>query len=170
MIKDVAPEYAPTIPQASSYWWLNLDMVESYSGRVIEKVMASMDEIGTSTAPFDQTMVLYSKLRPYLNKVVIPDDYGYATTELVGLQPKQDIIRKEFLFNLLRGEEFVSYADGISAGGHMPRMPMKQLREFPCILPPVDLQDKFIELYRQSDKSKNVAFLATHNKNKCLII
>ena len=154
MIKDVAPEHTPSIPKEEKYWWLNLDMIETFSGNVIEKVMAPIEEIGTSTSAFDTTMILYSKLRPYLNKVVIPDDYGYATTELVGLKPQEDVLRKEFLFNLLRGDEFVTYANSISAGGHMPRMPMKQLREFRCILPPVELQDEFIELYKQSDKSK----------------
>ena len=34
---------------------------------------------------FTSKYVLYSKLRPYLNKVVVPDDDGYATTELIPL-------------------------------------------------------------------------------------
>lgn len=155
-LKDVAPEYTPKLPEEEKYWWLNLDMIESNTGWLIEKVMAKPDEIGNSTSAFDNTMVLYSKLRPYLNKVIVPEGYGYATTELVGMKPDEEIIDKYFLFNLLRGDDFLKYANDLSAGGQMPRMPMKELRSFECILPPMDLQKQFVEMYRQSDKSKYI--------------
>ena len=153
-LKKVAPEHTPQIPSIDKYWWLNLDMIESYSGIVIEKVYAERSEIGSSTSTFDDTMVLYSKLRPYLNKVVVPEDFGYATTELVGLKPDSSVLNKYFLFNLLRGDDFVSYANGISGGAQMPRMPVKALREFECILPPMELQEQFVALSEQTDKSK----------------
>ena len=153
-LKEVAPEYSPTLPEADLYWWLNLDMIETYSGRLLEKVMATPEEIGNSTSTFDESMVLYSKLRPYLNKVFVPDDRGYATTELVGMKPDSKILNKYFLFNLLRGDQFVAYANGLSSGGQMPRIPMKALRDFKCILPPIDLQEQFVEVSKQSDKSK----------------
>ena len=153
-LRIVAPEVRPEVPQQDTYWWLNLDMIETYSGNVIEKVWESIDNIGNSTGTFDSTMVLYSKLRPYLNKVVVPDGYGYATTELVGLKPDERMLNKYFLFNLLRGDQFVAYANGLSAGGQMPRMSMKALRAFECILPPLELQLKFVDFAGQSDKSK----------------
>ena len=153
-LSEVAPEYTPVIPQQDQYWLLNLDMIESYSGQLIERVRSTVEDMGPSTSTFDSSMVLYSKLRPYLNKVIVPDEYGYATTELVGMKPNELVLNKYFLFNLLRGDDFVSYANGISAGGHMPRMPMKQLREFPCILPPMALQMEFVKFSEQSDKSK----------------
>lgn len=155
-LKVVAPEYTPQIPEEEKYWWLNLDMIESNTGWLIEKVMAKPDEIGNSTSTFDNTMVLYSKLRPYLNKVIVPESYGYATTELVGMKPDEEILDKYFLFNLLRGDDFLRYANGLSAGGQMPRMPMKELRNFECILPPMDMQKQFVEIYKQSDKSKYI--------------
>jgi len=33
-------------------------------------------------------------------------------------------------------------------------MPVKALREFECILPPMELQEQFVALSEQSDKSK----------------
>ncbi len=155
-LSEVAPEFNPTIPNDDEYWWLNLDMIESYSGYITDKVMVTFDKIGNSTSPFDNTMVLYSKLRPYLNKVVIPDGYGYATTELVGMKPDEKVLKKRFLFNIFRSNAFMTYANSISAGGQMPRMPMKQLREFRCILPPLELQEQFILFDEQADKSKFV--------------
>ena len=169
-LKDVAPEYSPKLPDDGEFWWLNLDMIESNTGWLIEKVMAKPEEIGTSTSTFDNTMVLYSKLRPYLNKVIVPDGYGYATTELVGMKPDETRLNKYFLFNLLRGDDFLKYANGLSAGGQMPRMPMKELRAFECILPPMDKQETFVELYKQSDKSKFDGLMTSNlNLPNCFI-
>ena len=153
-IKEVAPETNADIPEDNEYWWLNLDMIESYSGRLLDRVIEKADAIGNSTHPFDDSMVLYSKLRPYLNKVFVPDIYGYATTELVALKPNPSELNKYFLFNLLRGDCFVNFANKSSSGAQMPRMQMKVLREFQCILPPMDLQKKFVEISKQADKSK----------------
>ena len=36
-LKEVAPEYNPVIPDDDEYWWLNLDMIESNTGWLIEK-------------------------------------------------------------------------------------------------------------------------------------
>ena len=153
-IKDIAPESNACIPEENEYWWLNLDMIESYSGMLVDKVIEKADAIGNSTHAFDSSMVLYSKLRPYLNKTIVPDGYGYATTELVCLKPNPVELNKYFLFNLLRGDCFLDFATKCSSGAQMPRMPMRMLREFPCILPPMELQNKFVEFSEQSDKSK----------------
>lgn len=153
-LKDVAPEVSPALPVEEKYWWLNLDMIETYSGAIINKIYATTEEIGNSTSTFDNTMVLYSKLRPYLNKVVVPDGYGYATTELVGMRPNIKVLNKYFLFNILRGDDFVDYANGISGGSQMPRMPIKNLRTFQCILPPMELQEEFVSFSAMCDRSK----------------
>lgn len=152
-LSEVAPESPSTNKATGLVWVLNLDMVESQSGRVIEKVYDNVENLN-SVAPFDDGNVLFSKLRPYLNKVVIPNGKGYATTELVPLRPNTTFVRKEFLACLLRSNDFVNYADAIATGTKMPRMPMTALRDFKCIIPPADLQDEFIKVSQQADKSK----------------
>ena len=89
-------------------WLLNLDMVESQTGRILDYLIVSKSEIGNSTCAFDTSNVLYSKLRPYLNKVVIPDRCGFATSELVPLQPVKEKINREYLAFMLRSDEFVN--------------------------------------------------------------
>lgn len=152
-IKDVAPE-APSKKQLSGkVWLLNLDMVESNTGKVIEKVYENVEN-ALSVQPFDEGNVLFSKLRPYLNKVVIPNEVGLATTELVPLRPDSSKLHKVFLSHLLRGDQFVNYANDIAGGTKMPRMPLSELRNFECILPPMDKQMQFVSMVEQADKSK----------------
>ena len=150
---QVAPESPSNTKMKGRVWVLNLDMIESNSGCIINKVFEDSDDLN-SVAAFDEGNVLFSKLRPYLNKVTIPDGKGYATTELVPLRPHTDELRQHFLSFLLRTDEFVKYADGIATGTKMPRMPMTALREFKCILPPTELQDLFCGISKQADKSK----------------
>lgn len=87
-IMEVAPEQPSKKQMPGKVWLLNLDMIESNTGKVIEKVYEISDNT-LSVQPFDEDNVLFSKLRPYLNKVVVPDEYGLATTELVPLRPMQ---------------------------------------------------------------------------------
>lgn len=152
-MKEVAPEEPSIDKQVGKVWVLNLDMIESNSGKVIEKVY--VDEASLlSVSPFDEGNVLYSKLRPYLNKVVIPNGKGYATTELVPLRPNRDRLNLTFFSHLLRGDDFVTYANSISTGTKMPRMPLNDLRKFPCILPPIEKQKEFERMANQADKSE----------------
>ena len=125
------------------YWLLNLDMVESNTGIIIEKLMLPMEEIGNSTTTFNNEYVLYSKLRPYLNKVVLPTDEGYCTSELVPLLPDKKCLSREYLCYLLRSNTFVEFISNKVAGAKMPRVSMQDFREFTLPLPPLSLQQSF---------------------------
>ena len=136
------------------YWLLNLDMIESNTGNIIDKEYVLEDEIGQSTSAFSSEYVLYSKLRPYLNKVVVPDGTGFATTELVTLLPKKNYITQVFLSYLLRGNEFLDHISSKVSGTKMPRVTMSEFWNFEVILPPIELQEQFAAFVRQTDKSK----------------
>lgn len=137
-----------------SVWLLNLDMVESQTGRIINYNIVSKDEIGGSVCTFDENNVLYSKLRPYLNKVVVPDGKGYATSELVPLRPDPKIINRIYLAYLLRSNEFVEMIKEKVAGAKMPRVSMSDFREFNIPVPPLELQNQFASFVQEIDKSR----------------
>ena len=138
---------------AGKYWILNLDMIESNTGKIIEKVYQPLNEIGNSTISFDKECVLYSKLRPYLNKVAIPDTTGYATSELISMKTGNEI-NKYYLAYLLRNESFVTYINSKTAGAKMPRASMDHLRDFPLMIPEIAMQNKFASFVELIDKSK----------------
>lgn len=156
---EVAPqqEYKGDVPCIDGkYWLLNLDMVAPNTGEIIEQCYFDYEEIGNSTIKFNSDNVLYSKLRPYLNKVVIPKEIGYATSELVPLCPKKGVLERVFLSSLLRSSEFVAYIRGKVAGAKMPRVAMSEFREFKVILPPLTLQQEFAEKIEAIEKQKEL--------------
>ncbi len=133
-------------------WLLNLDMIESNTGKIIKYVFENESDIANSTIKFNDNCVLYSKLRPYLNKVVVPLKSGYATSEIISMQTEK--ISKYFLFNLLRMKSFVDFANGTAYGAKMPRASVDRIKNFDLILPPIDLQNKFEKFVLHVDKLK----------------
>jgi len=151
-------EVAPVVNYKGEFdenvWLLNLDMVEAQTGKILDYLIVTEDEVGNSTCTFDTSNVLYSKLRPYLNKVVMPDRCGYATSELVPLQPVSTKINREYLAFMLRSDEFVNMINEKVAGAKMPRVSMGDFRKFSVPVPPMDLQEQFADFVKQVDKSK----------------
>lgn len=103
-------------------WLLNLEMIEQQTGRIISRHYVEHDELLGSIVQFSADNVLYSKLRPNLNKVVLPDCDGYATSELVPLKPNSAILCREYLAAYLRSDSFVAWAVSKTTGAKMPRL------------------------------------------------
>lgn len=151
---EVAPSKAlknPVVLDDDNVWQLNLDMVESGSGRVLNKIKAPLSEAGSSTHWFDSRHVLYSKLRPYLNKVVLPDEQGLATTELVPMLPDPEVLDRRYLVHYLRSKQFVSWISDQVAGAKMPRVSMKVFWEHEIPLPPLDEQKRIAAILDKAD-------------------
>jgi type I restriction enzyme S subunit len=91
-------------------WLLTLDQIESHTGFILKKRVVPSRQVGNSTFPFDSGNVLYSKLRPYLNKVLWPSEPGIATTELIPLRPHPDILDCAYLTYYLRSNHFLPFA------------------------------------------------------------
>ena len=158
-LKDVAPNkvYKGEVPSVNDkYWLLNLDMISSNTGEIIQKCYFDLEEIGNSTIAFNADNVLYSKLRPYLNKVVVPNEIGYATSELIPLCPNGDVLDRTFFALLLRSSIFVEYISNKVAGAKMPRVSMGDFWIFPIILPSLTLQQQFAEKIESIEKQKEL--------------
>ncbi|EHR40709.1 restriction endonuclease subunit S [Alishewanella jeotgali] len=145
---------APVLPlkkkvaEHENVWLINLDAIEAQSGKIIHKLIVPYAEVGSSTNHFNETHVLYSKLRPYLNKVVIPNSEGMATSELLTLLPSPKKITREFLATYLRSNAFVSWANTKVAGAKMPRLSTVELKKHQIFVPPLQLQQEFSQKFR----------------------
>ncbi|MGB0466907.1 MAG: restriction endonuclease subunit S [Pontibacterium sp.] len=153
-LADVSPAKAlkkKVVDASEITWHLNLDQVESQTGRVITEEIASVSEAGNSTHWFDERHVLYSKLRPYLNKVVVPEKEGVATTELVPMLPDPERLDRMYLAHYLRSNQFVNWVSAQVAGAKMPRVSMKVFWEHEIPLPPLDEQKRIAAILDKAD-------------------
>lgn len=152
---DIAPIEQGYVEKAESYWLLNLDKIESNTGKITEYNYVTQNQLKGAIISFDTSNVLYSKLRPYLNKVVVPKMPGYATSELLPLRPNKEIIDKTFLAYFLRSPHFVRHINEKSSGAKMPRAKTKDLlmTKVPC--PEIDAQKKIVKKFSRLEKVIN---------------
>ena len=139
---DIAPVCQGMVADSNQCWLLNLDVVESNTGKILEYVYVDHSQIGASTVSFDKMNVLYSKLRPYLNKVVLPDRAGYATSEMLPLRPNEQVITREYLTYFLRSPHFVKYINGKTSGAKMPRANIADLKAVEIECPSIMEQNR----------------------------
>jgi type I restriction enzyme, S subunit len=132
-------------------WCLNLDQIESHSGKVLSKLKVKASDVGPSTYAFEKGTVLYCKLRPYLNKVVVADADGMATTELVPLRCDSSKVLPDYLAHFLRSPAFLAFATNVVAGAKMPRMVMSEFWAYPVPLPPLEEQRRIAAILDQAE-------------------
>ena len=139
---DIAPVCQGMVADSNQCWLLNLDVVESNTGKILEYVYVDHSQIGASTVSFDKMNVLYSKLRPYLNKVVLPDRAGYATSEMLPFRTNEQVITREYLTYFLRSPHFVKYINGKTSGAKMPRANIADLKAVEIECPSIMEQNR----------------------------
>lgn len=126
-------------------WLLNLDMVQQQTGKILAYNYVTANELCGSIIGFDNNVVLYSKLRPNLNKVVLPDKCGFCTSELLPLLPDSKQLNREYLAWFLRSDSFVNWAVTKTAGAKMPRLGTKELLSKEIPLPDLPTQQRIAD-------------------------
>ncbi len=107
--------------------YLGLEHLES--GRLLPAGFGGADEVGSQKAAFKPGDVLYGKLRPYLDKAVLADREGIATTELLVLRPKPEV-SPEYLACVLHSPAFIDFAMQGVTGAQHPRTSWAHIRTF----------------------------------------
>jgi type I restriction enzyme S subunit len=122
--------------------------IESKTGAFVELKTAREEGLISGKFLFDESMVLYSKIRPYLMKVARPDFNGLCSADMYPLAPLPGAISRDFLFYLLLSKPFTDYAIQGSARAGMPKVNREHLFEFRVWLPSMEEQN---ELGRKLD-------------------
>ena len=125
----------------SSAWLLDLQDIEKDTGRLLNRVRMSERQPKSTKSRFSTGDVLYGKLRPYLNKVLVADEMGYSTTEIVALRPYLQL-SSEYCALALRRPDFVDYVTRLGQGTKMPRLRTKDAAVAPFPLPPLAEQKR----------------------------
>ena len=126
---------------ADDDWILDLEDIEKDTGTIIRRVTKAERDSASSKRPFVSGQLLYSKLRPYLNKVLIAPDDGYCTSEILPIH-LYGSCESEFVMTYLRSPYFLQYANHCSYGVKMPRLGTNDGRKAFIALPPVAEQHR----------------------------
>lgn len=142
-------------------WLLELEDIEVGGMLLAKKRYSIRKSVGEKTV-FKKGQILYSKLRPYLKKVLIADEDGVSTPELISFEVMGGIDARYITYCLVN-----SYVDKVinkrSYGIKMPRVDVCFMVNLPIPLPPINEQKRIVakvdEAFKLLDKIDTL-----HNK------
>ena len=147
-----------TVDIDDSAWILDLEDIEKDTGIVLQKVRKAKRNSISTKHLFHKGQVLYSKLRPYLNKVVLADEDGYCTSEILPLEFQENIIPQYARYYLM-SPTFLQYTNKCSYGVKMPRLGTVDGKKAIITLPPLAEQKRIVEaietIFAQLDEITN---------------
>ncbi len=136
-------------------WVLDLEDIEKDTSKLLRKCRYSDRKSLSDKNLFKAGDVLYGKLRPYLNKVLVADEDGVCTTEILPIRCYGPYV-SEYFKHALMSPYFLKYTASISYGMKMPRLGTEGGRDALFPLPPVEEQrqiaDKVNELMLLCDR------------------
>ncbi len=127
-----------------SDWVLELEDIEKGSGKLLNRISKRERTPNGIRHRFQEGQVLYSKLRTYLNKVLIADKSGFCTTEIIPMTPIEGLL-PEYLNIYLRSPYFLDYSNSCGYGVKMPRLGTQEARKAIIPIPPLNEQRRIIE-------------------------
>ena len=125
-------------------WVLELEDIESNTGTINKYVYTPLRKPKSSKNIFNKNDILYSKLRPYLNKVLIANSKGFCSSEIVPIQPNA-FINSLYTVLFFKNPFFLNYANRCSYGVKMPRLGTTDAKLALFPLPPLKEQERIVK-------------------------
>ncbi|SDC91559.1 restriction endonuclease subunit S [Halanaerobium congolense] len=170
-IKDVV-EYSsdslkPIDYPNKEFNYLGLKNIESNSGQIIDLEKTKGKDIKSRKREFNGTNILYGKLRPYLNKVAVPDFNGVCSTDILVLKAKK-IVLKEYVYYYLLSKYVVDKTTELMSGTNLPRIRKNDFMNLQIPIPPLTKQKEIINKLNQINNSVNFIIKQQGNRDSLL--
>ena len=122
----------------SQLWGLDLEDIEK-GGRLLNiKTVGERKAIGDKTI-FNRGDILYSKLRPYLLKILVAPEGGICTPEIIPFTCYGNIC-KDYIVSFLKSPYIDDYINSATFGVKMPRVSTGTMTSLLVPLPPLSEQ------------------------------
>jgi type I restriction enzyme, S subunit len=144
VLKPSAERVEPWEQQGAPY--LSLEHVESHTNRIVGRGRGA--DVRSLKSVFRAGDVLYGKLRPYLNKVAVPDFDGICSTDFIVFRPT-GYLDPYFLAYFLSRREVFEHANHHASGAQLPRIGLEELGTLQVPLPPRAEQERIAAALRQ---------------------
>ena len=133
---------------------IGIDSIEKNTGKLIGYRTVREDQISSGKYLFTKKHIIYSKIRPNLNKVALPDFMGVCSADAYPILTVEEKMNRIFLAHVLRSDYFLNFILSFSSRTNLPKVNKSQISKFKCPLPPLSLQNKFADFVAQVDKSQ----------------
>ena len=124
-------------------WGLDLEDIEKGGRLLDQKTVGERKAVGDKTI-FDSGDILYSKLRPYLLKILVAPDCGICTPEIVPFKVFGNIV-PDYIVAFLKCPYVNTIINSVTYGVKMPRVGTKTMTELLVPIPPLSEQKRIIK-------------------------
>ena len=139
----------------ADYPHVGIDSIEKGTGALKGYRTVREDGVISGKYIFTPQHIIYSKIRPNLNKVALPDFDGLCSADAYPILPNRNNCDRVFLATVLRSEYFLKYILQFSSRTNLPKVNRKEIVGFCMPLPPIELQQQFAAFAAQADQSKS---------------
>lgn len=135
--------------------------IEPNTGRILELVTVEQDKVKSNKHRFYPGQIIYSKIRPYLNKVCAVDFEGVCSADMY---PVKANINREYLLYVMLSDMFVYWTSQQQGRVVLPKINQKALNEIPVPVPPNEEQNEIArivsELWAKADAVEKQYYIA----------
>jgi type I restriction enzyme S subunit len=128
-------QVAPTQPPYSGFPQIGSENIESNTGKLVNVKSAGEKGVISGNYIFDENDVLYSKIRPALNKAAAPDFKGICSADIYPIRPANDGLLRSYLLYLLLSDKFLEHAIRSSDRGKIPKINREDLLGYVDAIP-----------------------------------
>ena len=137
-----------------NYPHIGIDSIEKETGKLIGYRTIAEDGVISGKYLFTSAHIIYSKIRPNLNKVAMPDFEGLCSADAYPILVKKDVCNREYFGYILRSKYFLDYVLAFSNRTNLPKVNKNQVEGFTLPLPPIEFQNQFADFVHKVNKSK----------------
>lgn len=138
----------------ADYPHIGIDSIEKETGALTGYRTVAEDGVISGKYLFTPKHIIYSKIRPNLNKVALPNFNGLCSADAYPILPIEGKCNRIFLAYDMRSQFFLDYILQFCNRTNLPKVNRKEVSGFETPLPPIELQNKFATFVEQTDKSK----------------
>ncbi|EAI9046221.1 restriction endonuclease subunit S [Campylobacter jejuni] len=125
-------------------WILELEDIEKESGVLLQKVLFQDRQSKSNKIKFNKGDILFGTLRPYLKKVIIANDNGACSSEIMPFSTGNSIAN-HFIYYYLFANFLHDRISSLTYGARMPRLGTKDGKSLQIPLPPLKEQEQIAE-------------------------
>lgn len=119
--------------------YIGLADIDQHTGKILNKGTSS--ETKSTKSVFHKGDLLYGRLRPYLNKVAVPDFDGVCSTDIL-VFPQNEQFNSNYLQQVLLSHDFVDYATKNMSGVQHPRIKYDEISKYKIPFPNIRIQNQ----------------------------
>lgn len=141
------------------------ERIQKNTGKILPCLTAAEDKLISNKFLFDDKYILYTKIRPYLKKVSLPDFKGLCSADIYPVRPDRECLTKEYLWFTLISDAFVSYTETLPSRASIPKLNRKEFARFEIMIPPIKLQEKYSKIFKIIIEQKKIKYAALLAEN-----